>query len=470
MRNILLMPPLLMLAAVVHAQPSSFAATSVQTHYAGSRSLIATADFNGDGRADLATSNWCGSRCYSNHIAVFLAGPTGALQPPAVLQANLNPYRILVRDITGDNHPDILLSSIFTSSPLLFVNQGNGTFPATGMPIPVPGNGTITGDAYPVLADFNGDGRLDLVEATGGNFEVLLNTGSASTGWFAPTGGPAVAPYDGTVVLVAELNQDGYADIITITPPSGGMRQGTVRLNNGLGTAFTPGFTFNVSTANLSDYSDSGITLADFDGDGMIDLLTGTTFSGPQLYRNLGAGAFSTPSPIGLSANVTTGWTADFNNDGLVDLANVQSSGIAIHRNLGAGNFSTGTLTTLSPANGQLVAGDANGDGRLDLLASVGTSGVVTLLNTTVLATASPQPQFLTISPNPASDAVRLELPASTLPVRLELYNAMGQLVQSQKILSTTDELSVQALSPGLYTVRVQNTQNQHWMSRLQVR
>lgn len=75
-----------------HARSFSFVATGAPSGSFGVARYLATADFNGDGRTDAVTSDWCGIRCNTDNVAVFLAGASGALLPPTLLPASPNPW------------------------------------------------------------------------------------------------------------------------------------------------------------------------------------------------------------------------------------------------------------------------------------------------------------------------------------------------------------------------------------------
>src|SRR5262249_28873301 len=127
----------------------------------GGNGAVAVADFNRDGRADLAVAGRFGSG-----IAGILQGNGGGtfLAPVSFEPAGLFGRSLAVGDFNGDGKIDLVVT---------FANFGNGT--ASGVSV-LPGNGDAsfsagrtlsTGSAgchagSPILADFNGDGRLDL--------------------------------------------------------------------------------------------------------------------------------------------------------------------------------------------------------------------------------------------------------------------------------------------------------------------
>jgi len=176
-------------------------------------------------------------------------------------------------------------------------------------------------------------------------------------------GGPAF----GRNIAVADFNQDGIPDIVTVNLNPNGI---SVFLGKGDGT-FQPAMTFSTTVSLAS------VAVADFNGDGKPDLaLTGGSSSPTPLLVMLGNGdgTFKTPPNYpGGSSFVVAG---DFNGDGRMDLA----TSAAVLLGNGDGTFQAPIFYS-NPLNGDLVSADFNGDGKLDL-AGVGfpsTGGFPTL-------------------------------------------------------------------------------------------
>ena len=136
---------------------------------------LARADFNGDGKQDLAVADAFGA-------VVVLLGNGGActFQPPEHHPADF-PGAILAADLNGDGKEDLAVVSGFGGSEVsVYVGNGDGTFqPAAPYTI-----GQEAG--YFAVGDFNGDRKIDIVipDVSGSDVGVLLNTGVVS---FSPT-------------------------------------------------------------------------------------------------------------------------------------------------------------------------------------------------------------------------------------------------------------------------------------------
>jgi hypothetical protein len=237
-------------------------------------------------------------------------------------------------------------------------------------PLLTPVSYSVPGASMAVLADVNGDGILDIITAngfvfTGSGVSVLLGKGDGS---FQPARA-IVAGGNPSWVLVGDFNHDGKADIaianepdvnFPLSPPTvGGPPPNSVSilLGNGDGT-FRP----SIDTPTLGALR---MVAADFNGDGLLDLAVTTGESSPvQILLGKGDGTFivSNTAVNGLNGDIAVG---DFNHDGRQDLL---TNGVELLGN-GDGTFSFGP-----PPPGAGILADFNGDGILDL-AGLGTNG-----------------------------------------------------------------------------------------------
>ncbi len=233
--------------------------------------------------------------------------------------------------------------------------------------------------------DFNGDGKLDLVVSSSSNLALLLGNGD---GTFQKVDLGFVAQF----TLVADVNRDGKPDMLVAIGP-----QAYVLLGNGDGT-FQPARPLPVVEGALSWWQAFPLAVADFNGDGIPDLLMAGGLGGPpcsesslRVYPGNGDGTFRNALPCSADAIGAGGdWGArtilvgDLNSDGKLDVvwANVRSSPyIFVWLGKGDGTFqSPSPIWAGTGAGGKPIAmGDLNHDGRPDLV--VGTPfGVDVLL------------------------------------------------------------------------------------------
>jgi hypothetical protein len=129
----------------------------LQTTDGGVADRVAAGDLDGDGNIDLIAANvgWP-DRYLGSTVEVFLGHGDGTFDPPVAFAAGTTPATILVADFNADGRLDLAVNNYQGASLSVLLGNGDGTFrPTTDYPI-----ARHTGDA--VTADFNGDGRLDV--------------------------------------------------------------------------------------------------------------------------------------------------------------------------------------------------------------------------------------------------------------------------------------------------------------------
>jgi len=338
---------------------------------------VLTADFDGDGIPDLVI--------LGSGISVFLGNGDGTFTAAPSPSADL-PGAIAVGDFNGDGIPDLAVAPAFdegTSEVLL--GNGDGTFTNAGG-ILENDNNTVTSNAI-AAADFNGDGKLDLVETCSGNeapcnnlLLILSGNGDGTFTQYCMT----PLPFAGSQSMaVGDFNGDGQPDAAVINSGANGVN---VFLNGGGCLSF-------VYTMPATGDGPTSIAAADFNGDGKLDLAVANSGSNNvTILLGNGDGTFTAAaSPAtGMAPNSLA--VGDFNGDGVADLAvaNSGSSNVTILLGNGDGTFKAATSPAADTGSTSVTAADFNGDGKEDLVvANSRDSSATALLAETALTIAT---------------------------------------------------------------------------------
>jgi len=291
-------------------------------------SLVA-ADFNSDGKLDLALAN---GQDGTNTISIFIGNGDGTLQPAVNYPAgSMPPLLMAVADFNRDGKLDIaLFSTEYNATSLLSILFGNGD---GSFQSPTAYTLNFGSQTQLFVGDLNRDGSLDLVfdDASGdSNAGVYIAFGNADGTFNIPQ---RVVTLGGLEVrAVADLNGDGKLDLAVANQPTPDFFISTV-FGNGDGT-------FQPIVNYPTDYeTPAGPLVADVNGDAIPDLvftryngLPNSAISSLSVdYGNVG-GTFQSQVNFPVSINSESpSWvgTGDFNGDGKVDALMVSDTGIA---------------------------------------------------------------------------------------------------------------------------------------------
>ena len=253
-----------------------------------------TADFNGDGKADLLSAN-----------GTLLGNGDGTFKPGTPVSGN----PLAVADFDGDGKPDILEQG--TGTLLVLLGNGDGTFQA---PLSTPSGASLTAI---VAADLNGDGKADVIGLFNGMLMVYLGKGD---GTFASGVPYSTGTTLGAVVTVGDFNGDHKTDVLVSTSPVTSAGQEIVFLGNGDGTFQPP-----VTSVGVNE--PGSIAVGDFNGDGKVDLLIngesvtiGPSTIAAATYLLLGNGDGTFQAPASVFPGVGQVAALDLNGDGKLDV------------------------------------------------------------------------------------------------------------------------------------------------------
>lgn len=329
---------------------------------------LSTGDFNGDGKADLVYADLGGL-----HVLLGNGDGTFTKSQDISLYLLLN-VTITVADVNGDGKLDLLFGG---NSPQPQINvllgHGDGTFGSalvSVLPLNLELNASMT---YRMgVADFNKDGAADVVVSDTLNDQMYVALGN-NTGMF--TLGSVIsedsAPRD---VLMGDFNGDGNEDFMV----QGGLAADVrVFLGKGDGT-FQPA----VAYGGTSTLGITSLVLADMDGDGHMDMVVCTQTNEIQILHGNSDGTFvAATGGATLNSFPLVMAAADFNGDGIPDIAVEDSSGLNILLGTGNLNYEPPVPYSLGVSSWASAVADFNGDGRPDF-ALTATGGIALLLDT----------------------------------------------------------------------------------------
>jgi hypothetical protein len=367
---------------------------------------IVLADLNGDGRMDLIFQEEASSispDAVSLTAAYALGNGDGSFNNigaglnqvisasvSSMTNFSIDSSGVRVADLNNDGHPDILMD--LNGTVYAALGHGDGTFASQIVALSAPPSAGLT------VADMNGDGKLDLIQ-TGGVYLAGCNCSSSyvaiflgiGNGTFNPQGSYALSA--GSNVNAADFNGDGKPDVVMANGDGDGSldvrsldaQEGMVLLGNGDGTlAGTPMLAWNATPVELQL-----MATGDINGDGYTDVIlnkdgnpTPSSVAAGQndLVTGLsdGKGNFTYKHALSAAANADLGYieptTADFNGDGKQDILFVGADNtLSVALSRGDGTFADPVSVGLPALQCEVTyspAGDLNGDGKMDIVAT----------------------------------------------------------------------------------------------------
>ncbi|MGH9495713.1 MAG: FG-GAP-like repeat-containing protein [Candidatus Sulfotelmatobacter sp.] len=281
---------------------------------------LATADLNHDGNPDMVIANVTG-----DSVTVLLGNGDGTFQAPVSYAVSGSPGSVVLGDFNNDGKIDIATTGYTPDAVInVLLGNGDGTFQEPGILSYPPDWGL---DAL-VAGQFTNRGNLDLAVTeeeglSGEILQILLGNGD---GTFS-IGSSYGVEDDAFSIVAANMRNNGINDLAIA---NGGVL--TVLLGNGDGTFQQP-VKYNIDSGQWTYYTapfSTTVALADMNGDGILDLVAAptvtadfTNYGTVYIFPGKGDGTFGSPEiayPVTSNCFPKGLALADFNGDGQLDV------------------------------------------------------------------------------------------------------------------------------------------------------
>ncbi len=313
---------------------------------------IAGADFDGDGALDVVA--------VGDEVMLFRNSGQRQFETPAAVLGSGGSH-VVAADWNGDGWNDIAVAGRSDQRVRVYLNDGLGGFDETDS-IQDSAAEQVNGL---VAADFDADGRVDLVLSGAAGTAILRNNGQGGLRRTTVSAAPAMA------VAVGDINLDTFVDLAVVRSAT---RAVNVYATNGSALTF--------ASSNLSFGSVSNVALSDLDADGRLDMLLSTDGSDLTAPRNLvlrqqGDGTFVQRQALGASA-IRSLLIGDLNGDGWNDVIAVNSGGVhQKYRRNPVDVFELDPEQIVSDGVQKGLLADFNNDESLDLVLAGGAANVI---------------------------------------------------------------------------------------------
>ncbi len=434
----------------ISAQTTSCFTTSPTYTTNNGATAILTADFNNDGKPDVACVNSVPGTMdirLNSGGGYFFAGITYSLAGQS--------WGLASADFNTDGNMD--LAAVISSGTIsVFFGNGTGGF-ATAVNYSAPFSETI------IARDMNGDGKADLVVNNHyySNIGLLLNSGTGTFGPKVSFNTSVSSSGQGPAYMVVDdFNNDGKADVATSNDVSNDV---SVLLGTGSGS-FLPVTNYTIGSTPLS------ITSGDVNGDGKKDIITSnSTAQNISVLLGSVSGTFSAANnyTVNTTGTLRDVKCVDINADGNLDIVTCNSIDLHILLGNGSGTFPSTVTFTNSPLHvncGTLTFGDYNNDTKLDIASAGGLGGGFGsgfLIHSSCVAITNinkiEENKSIGVFPNPVNELLYIDAPFLSATITIKLIDVSGRIILSENASESKKVLNLQSFEKGLYLLVMQD-------------
>lgn len=404
---------------------------------------IEVGDFNNDGIQDLVFG-----LNVAQQVLVKLGDGNGGFTGSTPFSANGGPEDIAVADFNGDGNMDLAIANQYR---LVAIRLGDGLGGFSGNTNLIEPYTQATQYLETIaIGDFNNDHIQDMALGyVGFPNTISIRLGDGNGGFSASLNMPtqSIRP-----LAISDFNSDGNLDIASAG--------NAILYGDGMG-----GFITGAKIFNTYGEPHSG----DFNGDGKPDMCRVSTVPynnyNTAIFLNNNNGGFNKGNSLKTKGQVNPLSTGDFNGDGNLDFTYSEYSlgSVSLHFGDGNGNFAGGTETAVTPHIISSAVGDFNGDGNQDMVVNYN----YTISEYAVLLGGASEPYSnspCNINPTCFTDNSRgcnegrIIVNLNSLFMiygHLELYDASNTLIRTADVPVNKTRYVFRNIEPGEYTVKV---------------